>query len=141
MGHQAAGGPLRFPRRSWHHCTCFRAFAEPRLCHWASILRDVLQLYQPGSRTARSLEELEREQGLQERCLLAPEGARREGRNAPLACSWRRAHDINEGASRLHWRKRQWTLQALNLPLLSVALACLCMTSQGAGAHGLWGLR
>merc|ERR1712080_363839 len=37
---------------------------------------------------------------------------------------------FNEGASRLHWRKRQWTLQAPNLPLLSVALACFCMTSQ-----------
>merc|ERR1711957_784903 len=64
-------------------------------------------------------EELEGDQGLQERCVPAAQGAGREGRALALAGTWSPAHNADEGAGRVHWRHGCGPLQAGHLPVLS----------------------
>merc|ERR1712118_246270 len=70
--HQATGGSLRVPRWSWNHCPCQWASVESWLCNRSSFLCYVLLLHQPDSCTARSAQELEGDQKVQELCTSCP---------------------------------------------------------------------
>merc|ERR1712098_372134 len=91
------------PRWAWRYYLGCRPLVELGLCHGPPVLCDVLLLHEPGPRSARSHEELEGDQGIQERRLLAAKVSRREGREpafAGLRCAVDQAY---EGAGRLHW--------------------------------------
>merc|ERR1712060_343327 len=102
------------------HCACVWAPSQLGLRHWPPVLRDVLLLHEPGAWAARSPQELEGDEGLQERCLPLAEGSRREGRRVALACFGRRAHGALAGAGRLYRCERGRSLQGRHLPLLIV---------------------
>merc|ERR1712032_1182286 len=82
------------------------------------VFPDVLLLHEPGAWTARSPEELERDEGLQERCLSLAQVSRRESRRAALTCAGRPAHGAHAGAGRLHRREGDRALQGRYLPVL-----------------------
>merc|ERR1712039_477943 len=116
--HQAAGGSLRLPRWPWHHCACVWAPVELGLRHWPSLVCDVVLLHEPGPGTAGHPEELEGEQGLQERRVPAAQGVGREGGQLALAGAGRAAHHAQQGTGGLHWREGGGPLQGRHLPLL-----------------------
>merc|ERR1712190_83549 len=114
--------------------------AQLGLRHWAPVFRDVVLLHEPGAWTARSPEELEGDEGLQERCLPLAQVSRREGRRAAFACVGLRAHGAHEGAGRLHRREGDRAFQGRYLPVLSGAqvlpvakllVVCTSETSSG----------
>merc|ERR1712061_248552 len=80
---------------------------------------DVLLLHKPGASAARPSQELEGDEGVQERCLLVAQGARREGRELALAGAGRRADKAHQGAGRLHRCERRGPVQGRHLPVLS----------------------
>merc|ERR1711896_83686 len=94
------------------------AAPEPWLRHWPPVLRDVMLVHEPDPCAARPPEELERDEGLQERCLPSPEGVGRKGRAPAHLDAGRRAHDAEQGAGGLHRREDGGSLQARHLPLL-----------------------
>merc|ERR1711933_612766 len=96
-----------------------RAPVELGLRHGPPLFRDVLLLHEPGPWAAGHPEELEGEQGLQERGVPLAEGAGREGGQlAPpvLGCP---AHEAQQGPGGLHWRESGGPLQGRHLPILS----------------------
>merc|ERR1712124_180003 len=90
-----------------------------RVCHWPSLVRDVLLFHQSGPGAARSAQELERDEGLQERRVPPAEGLGREG-GAPAPASARRSsHGAIEGAGGLHWGPAGGPIQGRHLPVLN----------------------
>merc|ERR1712139_502103 len=87
--------------------------------HWPPVLRDVLLLHEPGPRAAGPPEELEGDEGLQERRLPAAEGSRREGRSVAFARAWGRAHTAHQGTGRLHRRWSRGPHEGRHLSVLS----------------------
>merc|ERR1712029_727608 len=65
----------------------------------------------------------EGDQGVQERCVLAAEGPRREGGEPAPASLGRGDDEAHEGTGGLHRRERQRALQARHLPVLDDAIA------------------
>merc|ERR1712151_184686 len=124
---QTSSGPFFVPGWTRHHCACIRKTVESRLCYWPPIFRDVLLFYKPGACSDRPLEELERDQGLQERCVLVAEGSRREGGEIAFARDRCQPHDTLERASGLHWRENRRPLQAFNIPLLEICFFRACL--------------
>merc|ERR1712037_1012036 len=108
------------PRWAWRDRACVGPFAEPWLRDRPSLVRDVLLLYKPGACAAGPPEELEGDEGIQERCLLVAQGARREGRELALACAGRGAHCSQQGTGRLHRCQEHRSFQGRHLSLLSV---------------------
>merc|ERR1712217_858547 len=98
--------------------------AELGLRHGPPLLRDVVLLHEPGPRAAGHLEELEGEQGLQERRVLAAEGVGREGCQLASAGFGCPAYEAQQGAGRLHRREGGGPLQGRYLPLLSDLEPC-----------------
>merc|ERR1711862_791104 len=86
-----------------HHCACIRKAVESRLCDWPPIFRDVLLFYKPGACSVRPLEESERDQGLQERCVPVAEESRRESGEIAFARTRCYPHASLKRASGLHW--------------------------------------
>merc|ERR1711998_828401 len=82
------------------------------------VLCDVLLLHEPGPRAAGSPEELEGDEGLQERILPAAEGSRREGRSVALARAWGGAHSAHQGTGGLHRRWSRGPHEGRYLPVL-----------------------
>merc|ERR1712204_112778 len=96
-----------------------------------SFICDVLLVHQSSSGTAGPAEELEGDQGLQERCLPSAQGTRREGSSLASTSTRSRAHQADQGAGRLHWRGEQWPVQGGHLSVLSPRseTAALCFLS------------
>merc|ERR1712060_158179 len=85
----------------------------------APVLRDVLLFHEPGPRPVGLAEELEGDQGLQERRVLAAEAPGRKGCQSAPACPWCRDDRAEQGAGRLHWRQGPGALQGRHLQVLS----------------------
>merc|ERR1712186_213133 len=66
-------------------------------------------------------EELEGDQGVQERCLFVAEGSGREGGQSAPARPGCRDDETHEGAGRLHRRGGGGAVQGRHLPLLSLS--------------------
>merc|ERR1711959_110230 len=96
-----------------------RPTPELGLCYWASVVCDVVLLHEPGTGAVGHLEELEGDQGLQERCLPSAQGVGREGGQVAPPCTRRQPYRALEGAGRLHWCADHWTFQGQSLPLLN----------------------
>merc|ERR1712032_446197 len=92
---------------------------ELGVCHWAPVLRHELLIYQSGPWTVGYLEELEGDQGLQERSVFASKALGRKGGQLASSGFGRTAHEAEQGAGRLHRRFGGWSLQGRHLPLLS----------------------
>merc|ERR1712039_603772 len=105
-------------RSPWRDCPGVRPLVELGLCHSPSVLRHVVLLHEPGLGAVGLAEELEGDQGVQERCLSVAEGLGREGRQPSLAGLGGEFDEVDEGAGGLHWREVRGPLQALDLPLL-----------------------
>merc|ERR1712087_242308 len=73
--------------------------------------------------------ELEGDEGIQERCLLVAEGARREGCELASARVGRGAHCSQQRTGRLHRCQEHRPLQGRHLPLLSVYPARTCVSN------------
>merc|ERR1711862_506508 len=116
--HQTSGRPLCLPGWACCYSACRWSAFEPWVCHWPSFLRHVVLLHKPSARTVGHLEELEGDQSIQERGVSAAEEPRREGCPVAPSCSWCRAHNLEQGASRLHRRKDRGSIQERHIPLL-----------------------
>merc|ERR1712182_41982 len=66
------GGSLCVPRWPWCYRVSIWPLVQPGMCNGSPILRNVLLLHEPGARSARYPQELERDQGIQESGVLAP---------------------------------------------------------------------
>merc|ERR1719454_31454 len=86
--------------------------------HWPPLVRDVLLIHQSGPCAARPTQELERDEGLQERRVPPAEGLGREGGAPAPARARRSTHSAIEGAGGLHWGPAGGPVQGRYLSLL-----------------------
>ena len=114
--HQAAGRRIRLRRRAFHHRAVRGPAAEPRQRHRAPVVRDEQQLLQPGDRADRAVDQ---ERHLGQRGVPAAQAARREGRAASTSRRSADSSPADQGAGRVHQRRRRRSVQARALSVLT----------------------
>ena len=115
--HQAAGRRVRLRRRPLDHRAVRGPAAEPGQRDGPPVVRDEQQLLQPGDRADRAVDQ---ERRVRQRGLPARQAPRREGRQDPRRGARRIADQADQGAGRVHRRRRRRPVQAGALPLLTV---------------------
>src|SRR5262249_15114807 len=113
---QAASRQVRLPQRQGDYRAGGRAAGEPGLCDRTSVVRDVEQLHEPGSRAARTVGQ---EREVRSRRAHAAEEARRRGGSPASRQAGGQTDEAVAKAGRLSRRRGRRTVQARALSVLT----------------------